>query len=182
MQQTGIDTQLEPQDVKHLNRWVAEGKFVDLSDAIHAAIHAGVNWWLFEEFHKWEREKYGNMTDAEFHKAIAEEGMVPYAKPEPPPPPPPVNFVIPDEDEYIDGLDDSDGSESEWESVMQEAVRSRLRYLIQQRRWGCHKIAERLTWDGLPESDATVESWYRGRENPGDPDAVLEALNRMLEE
>ena len=65
---------------------------------------------------------------------------------------------------------------------MQEAVRSRLRYLIQQRRWGCHKIAERLTWDGLPESDATVESWYRGRENPGDPDAVLEALNRMLEE
>ena len=117
MQQTGIDTQLEPQDVKHLNRWVAEGKFVDLSDAIHAAIHAGVNWWLFEEFHKWEREKYGNMTDAEFHKAIAEEGMVPYAKPEPPPPPPLVNFVIPDEDEYIDGLDDSDGSESEWESV-----------------------------------------------------------------
>lgn len=182
MPQTQVQTQLEPNDLKQLKRWVAEGKFVDLSDAVHAAIHAGVNWWLFEEFHKWEQEKYGSMTDAEFHKAIAEEGMVPYAKPEPPPPSLPVNFVIPDEDEYINGLDDVDGAGSEWEGVRREEVRSRLRYLIQQRRWNCHKIAERLTWDGLPESDAAVESWYRGRENPHDPDAVLEALNRMLEE
>ena len=76
MQQTGIDTQLEPQDVKHLNRWVAEGKFVDLSDAIHAAIHAGVNWWLYDEFARSGNGKStANMTDAEFNKAIAEEGM-----------------------------------------------------------------------------------------------------------
>lgn len=181
MQQTGIGAQLEPQDVQHLNRWIADGKFVDLADAIRSAVHAGVNWWLFEEFHKWEREKYGHMTDVEFQKAIAEEGMAPYAKPELPPPPPPINFVIPeDDDEYVEGLDD-DG-ESEWETVMREGVRSRLRYLIQQRRWNCHKIAERLTWDGLPESDGTVEAWYRGREEPGNPDAVIEALNRMLEE
>ena len=163
MQQTGIDAQLEPQDVQHLNRWIADGKFVDLADAIRSAVHAGVNWWLFEEFHKWEREKYGHMTDVEFQKAIAEEGMAPYAKPELPPPPPPINFVIPEnDDEYVEGLND-DG-ESEWETVMREGVRSRL------------------TWDGLPESDGTVEAWYRGREEPGNPDAVIEALNRMLEE
>lgn len=180
MQQTGIDTQLEPQDVKHLNRWVAEGKFVDLSDAIQSAIHSAVNWWLYDEFAEWERETYGGMTDAEFNKAIAEEGMAPYTKPEPPPPAPPVHLVAPDEDE---DLGDPDGLDySEWENAMLDSVRARLRYLIRKRNWSCHKIAERLTWHGLPASDDVVDSWYRGLQKPSDPDVLLSALNRVLEE
>ena len=110
MPQTQIQAQLEPHDLEHLNRWVASGKFVDLADAIQSAIHAGVNWWLFEEFAKWEKEKYGGMTEVEFNKAIAEEGMAPYARTQPPPAPP-VVFTIPDESDYInqlDGLESSD--------------------------------------------------------------------------
>lgn len=179
MSQTGRDVHLEPEDVKHLKRWIDDGRFVDLADAIQSAIHTAVNWWLFEEFAKWEQEKYGEMTDAEFNKAIAEEGMVPYVKITPIPAPL-VSFVIPDADADIGRLDNSDGSE--WENMMHEEVRSRLRYLIRERSWSCHKIAERLAWDGLAASEATIDSWYRGRQKPGNPDALLTALNRMLEE
>ena len=182
MSQIGIDARLEPGDVKQLNRWVADGKFVDLADAIQSAVHTAVNIWRFDEFVEWERETYGGMTDAEFNEAIAEEGMVPYVKPAPPPPAPAVRFVAADDDEYIGQSEDPDDSESEWESVWYEEVRSRLRYLIQQRRWSCHKIAEHLAWDGFATSDAAVDLWYRGQQRPSDPDAVLDSLNQMLEE
>ena len=179
MPQTPIQTQLEPHDLQHLNRWVASGKFVDLADAIQSAIHAGVNWWLFEEFAKWEKEKYGGMTEVEFNKAIAEEGMAPLAKPQSDPQAASVVEVIADSPEYEDTFGDYDASD--WDAAMWGALRTRLRYLVQHRGWSCGEIAERLKWEGLAASEANVESWYRGQKLSSNPDALLDALNRMLE-
>ena len=179
MPQTPIQAQLEPHDLEHLNRWVASDKFVDLADAIQSAIHAGVNWWLFEEFAKWEKEKYGGMTEAEFNKAIAEEGMVPLAKAQSDPQAPPVVEVISDSPECEGKFGNDDTSD--WDDAMRGALRTRLRYLVQHRGWSCGEIAERLRWEGLAESEANVELWYRGQKISSNSDALLDALNRMLE-
>jgi len=175
------EIQIEPYDLQQMQRWVDAGRFVDLADAAQSAIHTGIGWWLFEEFVTWERETYGGMTDEEFHKAIAEEGMVPFTKPQPPPPPrpTPLRVVVPDD---IDDRLAMAPDDSEWESARQEEIRARLRYLIQQRRWSCGKIAERLAWEGCSTSAEAVAKWYRGQQKPGDPDAIVDYLNRMLVE
>ena len=68
------------------------------------------------------------------------------------------------------------------QSARQEEIRARLRYLIQQRRWSCGKIAERLAWEGCSTSAEAVAEWYRGQQKPDDPDALVDYLNRMLVE
>ena len=80
MTQTRIETSLEQNDLDQLQKWVADGQFTDLADAIQCAVHAAVNLWRYDEFVKWEKEKYGGMTDDEFNKALAEEGMGDYLK------------------------------------------------------------------------------------------------------
>ena len=80
MGQVRIEAHLEQNDLDRLNLRVADGQFTDLAHAIECAVHTAINQWRYDEFVKWEEEKYGGMSEAEFNKALAEEGLADYLK------------------------------------------------------------------------------------------------------
>ena len=122
MERERVETHLDQYDLKQLRRWVRDGRFQNLEQALEYAVHTAVNQWRYDEFVKEQEERHARIDEKEFQAAVAAEGGSRAIKPASPHG---KRVVIADADQYLDGLDDISpedlvGPADEWLEVYRQ--------------------------------------------------------------